>query len=88
MEKITITFKNGAEIEADKNGDCYIVDTKPVFPSDLSEVNVGDAKLKNVQIIECASVDGRYWFALREMSETEMWRASIEDALCELSMEE
>jgi len=88
MENITITFKNGVSIEAEKNGDCYITNAKPQFPSDLSEVTVGETKLKNVQLIECASVDGRYWFAFREMSETELWRANIEDALCELSMEE
>ena len=26
---------------------------------------------KNAEIIECASVDGRYWFSFREISETE-----------------
>jgi len=50
-------------------------------------VTVGDTVLKNAEVIECASVDGRYWFAFREMSEMELWRANIEDALCELSME-
>ena len=40
MEKAKITFKNGIEIEAEVNGSCYIVDSKPDFPVDLSEVTV------------------------------------------------
>lgn len=27
--------------------------------------------LRNVEVIECASVDGRYWFGLREVPESE-----------------
>jgi len=45
-------------------------------------------EIRNAQVVECASVDGRYWFIFTEVSEMELWKASIEDALCELSMEE
>jgi hypothetical protein len=91
MEAI-IRFKNGNVIVAEKNGSCYITDADPGFPEDLSVVTITDSEgekvLKNAQVVECASVDKRYWFTFSEMSEEEMWRASIEDALCELSMEE
>jgi len=83
-----ITFKNGTEIIAEQNGDCFIVDSKPTFPADLSFVEAGERTFKNAFIIECASVDGRYWFTFGEMTAEEVWRAEVEDALCELSMGE
>ena len=71
-----------------------MTDTKPNFPNDLSEVRIESDNnnfyndiLYNVVIIECASVDGRYWFAFTPMSEVEIRFAEIEDALCELSMQ-
>lgn len=83
MEKII--FKNGKEIEAEVNGSCYITAEKPDFPADLSEVTVegeNEKLLHNVEIIEAASVDGRYWFTLRELTEQELreikTRADIE----------
>lgn len=90
MEKVIITFADGTEIEADHSGTCYIADDKPVFPYDLSVVTVsGDEEriINNAQLVECFSVDGRYWFAFIERSEMDVWRAEIEDALCDLSRE-
>lgn len=75
MEKVRIAFKNGTEIEAEANGSSMITDIKPEFPPDLSEVTVagagGERVYRNAEIIECASVDGRYWFSFREVPETE-----------------
>ena len=82
----TIKFKNGTEIIAEENGGCYIVGKKPKFPEDLSVVEAGDRTFVNAFVIECASVDDRYWFAFGEMAADDVWKASIEDALCELSM--
>lgn len=87
MENVKIILSNGTELIAVRNGDCFIVDEKPDFPADLSTVTVGEETLENVSVVECASIDGRYWFAFREMSPEEIWRAEIEDALCELSQE-
>lgn len=85
-----IGFKDGTEIIAEENGNCFIVAAKPTFPADLSIVTVKSMgkteTLKNVMVQECASVDGRYWFTFIEMSDMDVWKASIEDALCELSM--
>lgn len=76
MEKAIIKFKNGTTVEAEVNGSCYIVDEKPAFPVDLSEVTVTvgeDEKiLYEAEVNEAASVDGRYWFALRELTEQEL----------------
>jgi len=92
MEKVMLTFENGIKIEADVNGDCYIVDEKPDFPIGITNVLVDDGEVEiekeNVTIIESAPLDGRYWFALVPASEFDIWRAEIEDALCELSMGE
>lgn len=76
MEKATIKFKNGETLEAEVNGGCFITDAEPAFPVDLSEVEVEKddeiTVLKNVEVVKAAPVDSRYWFALREMSESEI----------------
>lgn len=76
MEKAKITFKNGVEIEAEVNGSCYITDRKPDLPVDLSEVTATageDVKvIRNADVNEAASTDGRYWFTLRELTEQEL----------------
>ena len=70
-----IIFKNGTEITAEMNGNCFITQSKPAFPSDLSTVTVesedGGRVYTNAQLVECASVDGRYWFAFTEESPME-----------------
>lgn len=73
MKKVKIIFKNGMEIDAEENGGSLITDSKPDFPDDLSSVTVtgdfGERIYKNAEVIECASVDGRYWFTFREIPE-------------------
>ena len=68
-----IIFKDGTEITAEMNGNCFITQSKPAFPADLSTVTVesedGEKVFSNAQLIECASVDGRYWFAFSEESQ-------------------
>lgn len=75
MEKVRITFKNGMKMEAEANGSSLITDSRPEFPSDLSTVTVtgadGECIYRDAEIIECASVDNRYWFSFREVPETE-----------------
>ena len=71
----TITFKNGEQITAEVNGNCYITVSEPAFPDDLSVVTVEDEQgtktFSNATVQECASVDGRYWFTFLEESESE-----------------
>lgn len=86
MEKVKIVFSDGTEIMAEQNGSCFIIDEKPDFPTDLSVVTIDEQTIENAKLIECASTDGRYWFAFCQMSPEEIWRAEIEDALCELSL--
>ncbi len=75
MEEVKITFASGEVLTATKNATTYIVDEKPTI-SDLSEVTIeGDETsetLSNVEMIECASLDEKYCFALRELPETEV----------------
>lgn len=88
MEAI-LTFVDGTVIEAEENGNCFIVPTEPEFPEDLSEVTVeddsGEKILYNVIVQEAASVDGRYWFALIEESDADKamreLREDVGDAL-------
>lgn len=75
MEKAKVTFNDGTILEAEENATSLIMDTKPDFPADLSDVTVTGATdkrvYKNAEVIECASVDGRFWFAFREVPESE-----------------
>ena len=69
MERVTITFADGTEIKAEANATSYITDEKPVF-GDLSEVTIDGTEgrtIKNARVLECASVDGRYWFGFQEI---------------------
>ena len=40
METAKIMFLDGTELNTDHNGNCFIVDSEPQFPEDLSEVNI------------------------------------------------
>ncbi len=75
MDEARIIFKDGTEVTAEENGSCLVTDSRPEFPACLSPVIVsgagGDHKYENAEVIECASTDGRYWFAFREMPEPE-----------------
>ena len=104
---VTITFANVTEITAERNGDCFITETKPEFPDDLSTVIIEKLEsdeqfddyepmpydLRNLKIAECASVDGRYWFSLYELTDEERYRAELESTIqmltdCLLEMSE
>ena len=88
MENVKIIFNDENYVEAEQNGDCYIVDEKPQFPHDLSNVTIEGEEIvhfDNAKLIECASVDGRYWFAFKENSPTEVRISELEDALIELA---
>ena len=95
----TITFQSGDQITVEKNGDCYITDTKPEFPEPLGNVSItsdeGDRTYEDALLIECASVDGRYWFAFMEtpedvklrnrIAELEETNGMLEDCIIEIS---
>lgn len=83
----TITFRNGTQLTAEQNGTCFITEEKPTFPMPLGTVTIeGDEPhtFEHAKLIECASADGRYWFTFIETSQDELYRAAIEDALCEI----
>lgn len=88
MEAI-LTFMDGTVIEAEENGNCFIVPVEPEFPEDLSQVTVedetGEKTLQNVTVQEAASVDGRYWFVLVEETDSDKamreLREDVGDAL-------
>lgn len=94
--EVTITFVDGTELTVRKNGDCFIADEKPAFPDDLSVVTVeseeGSQIFYDAIVQECASVDGKYWFAFLEESAEEKTirelreeNAMLEDAIIELA---
>ena len=71
-----ITFGNGEIIAAEKNGESLITQQKPGFPAVLGVVTVesadGGVRIYNdPQIVECASIDRRYWFCFVEESPQE-----------------
>ena len=90
MEEVKIIFSEGPEIEAEKNGNSYIVDEKPEFPTDLETVTIEEngteTELHNAQIIECASVDGRYWFTIQEIPEDTIEKATMKAQIDYIAM--
>ena len=79
----TITFEGGTQITAEKSGDCYIVPSKPEFPDPLGAVTIeseeGDKEYADAMLIECASIDGQYWFAFMETPEDVKLHKKIEE---------
>lgn len=86
MEKII--FNDGTVINAKRNGSCFITDKKPVFPDDLTGIRVegeASATFENGMIVECASVDDKYWFTIVEVSADELERQRVDETIMELS---
>lgn len=92
----TIIFSNGTQMEVQKNGSSYIVESEPTFPEDLSNVQIvseeGTTIIANGKIVPCASIDSNYWFSIIEVSAQEAKEIAlnqriddIENALCEMS---
>ena len=74
--EVKITFGSGETIAAEKNGESLITQQKLGFPAVLGVVTVesadGGVRIYNdPQIVECASIDGRYWFCFVEESPQE-----------------
>ncbi len=90
MEKVKITFNDGTKITAEVNGNSYIVNEKPEFPEDLTDVVVeekGEEKaIKDGRVVECASVDGRYWFAIIEIPEQERILTHLQSSVDYIAM--
>ena len=85
MEEVKIIFKDGTELTVERNGSSFITDEKPAFPEDLKNITIEGQTIANGRIIECASVDGRYWFAITEIPQDELDKAAYDDALAELT---
>ena len=70
-QKAKIIFTSGLVIEAMLNASTFIVDEKPEFPADLTEVTVegedGTTVYRNVEIVEAYSDDDKYRFIIREI---------------------
>lgn len=90
MENVKITFNDGTKITAEVNGNSYIVDEKPEFPEDLTDVVIeknGEEKtIKDARIVECASIDGRYWFAIIEIPEQERILTHLQSSVDYIAM--
>ena len=95
MEIAIITFKDGSEIEAYLNGNSLIMDERPFIPEDLSVVRIAgdqgtDITIKDAELVECASIDGRFWFYFAQKNEEQKLKEKVtflEDCLMEMSEE-
>lgn len=71
-QKAKIIFTSGLVIEAMLNASTFIVDEKPDFPADLTEVTVesedGTKVYHNAEFTEAYSDDDKYRFGIREIS--------------------
>ena len=72
---------------AENNGDCYIVDRKADIriPDEIFDVVIiaddpaYNREYHNAELIEPYSIDGRYWFAFRELSPDELYRRELDE---------
>lgn len=84
----TIKFANGQELTVEKNGSSFITATKPEFPSNLNNITIesdgGSQVISKGEILECASVDGRYWFTVVEIPASAIKEASIEQRIADI----
>lgn len=85
MNNANITV-NGYSFSCENNGDCYITDDKPYdFPNTpFSVIITADEPMnnrvyQNAELIEPYSIDGRYWFAFRELTPDELYRRQLDD---------
>lgn len=80
MEKVKIVFNDKTEITVGINGNSFIADKKPDFPDDLTNISVtGDQGMHfdNAILVECASVDTKYWFSFAEKSKSDIEREEL-----------
>ncbi len=85
MEKII--FNDLSELNVEANGNCYIVDSKPSFPTDLTNITIKGEQEKhydNAILVECASVDKRYWFTFIEKSKSEIKSEELDNTINDL----
>lgn len=79
----TIIYNDGTQMTAEQNGNCYIMPQMPDFPADLSIVTVesdGAAQVfHNAFVVECATIDGRFWFTFAEKTETDLLRENVDE---------
>lgn len=73
MGEAIIEFSNGVVLVCEKNGSCFITDSRENVPADVNGVHItddeGDRVLKYAELQECYSIDGRFWFGLHEVPE-------------------
>lgn len=74
--EVKIIFADGTEIDAVQNGDSYIVDERiEVTEEQLETVTIQsedeEKVFNNAELVECASVDEKFWFAFREITPEE-----------------
>lgn len=81
--EVKITFGNGEIITAEKNGESLIAQQKLGFPAVLGVVTVesedGVRTYNEPHIVECASIDGRFWFCFVEDNPQEKRIRQIEE---------
>ena len=87
---------------AEQNGDCYIVDSKADILVSLdgafnvtvtADDPINNREYSNAELIEPYSIDGRYWFAFRELTSEELKQKKLEETIelltdCLLEMSE
>ena len=89
----TITFNNGMTLEVEQNGSTFITETKPTFPTDLSDITIAgenETTIKNGMIVECYGPNSEYYyFSIIEKPYNIILEERLneqEDIICDLLM--
>lgn len=91
FEKATITFNDGSQLAVTINGTCYISETEPAFPSDLSNIHIETENhtqvIQNGRIVEVFPLSEGHWFAIEEIPEAERAATQVRADLDFIAME-
>ena len=91
MKTAQIKLSNGVEFRAEDCDGSFAVNEKPDFPNGVFSVKIErkdrTEEYPAVRLVECYSIDGRFWFNFLPLSDQEKRIIELEDALCELSKE-
>ncbi len=76
-----IIFNEGTRLQVEQNGTSFILDEKQPITGDLTRVTIvndeGTQVIENAELVECASVDGRYWFTFVEIPREKMLERAL-----------
>lgn len=88
---VTITFNNNTVLNVEQNGSTFVLEEKPNFPEDLTDVMIssenGTQHISNGLVVECYAPDSKFYFTIIEKPYQMILEERLseqDDIICEL----